>query len=263
MKSRANFLGHPLHPILIPFPLAFLTGALAFDAAGWCWTRPDWWSVGYYLAIAGVVMGLVAAVPGLIDYFAVVPPNSSAKQRATKHMLVNLAALALFAFSWLLRGDPSAAPDGLTLGVQVLGLVLLTSGGWMGGTLVYRNVIGVDHRYAHAGKWREERVEDTPGAPVTVGKADELKVNQMKLLHVGSRRIVLGRTEQGYVAFDDRCTHKGGPLSDGVMICGTVQCPWHGSQFDTATGAVKAGPAGDSIATYRVEQHGDELRLRL
>ena len=71
----------------------------------------------------------------------------------------------------------------------------------------------------------------------------------MKLAPLGDRRIVLARTEQGYVAFDDRCSHKGGPLSDGVLICGTVQCPWHGSQFDVHTGGVKAGPASEPIAT--------------
>src|SRR5829696_1310782 len=60
-------------------------------------------------------------------------------------------------------------------------------------------------------------------------------------------------TEKGYAAFQDRCTHRGGPLSDGVLICGTVQCPWHGSQFDVHTGAVKCGPAEEEIAVYPME----------
>ena len=55
-----------------------------------------------------------------------------------------------------------------------------------------------------------------------VAKRDELQVDQMKLLHIGGKRIVLARTEDGYVAFDDRCTHKGGSLAGGVMVCGTV-----------------------------------------
>jgi nitrite reductase/ring-hydroxylating ferredoxin subunit len=78
-------------------------------------------------------------------------------------------------------------------------------------------------------------------------------VNQMKLVHVDDERIVVARTEQGYVAFQDRCTHKGGPLSDGVLICGTVQCPWHGSQFDVCTGAVKSGPAERPITIYPID----------
>jgi nitrite reductase/ring-hydroxylating ferredoxin subunit len=51
----------------------------------------------------------------------------------------------------------------------------------------------------------------------------------MKLLRIGDLRIVLGRTSDGYVAFDDRCTHRGGSLAGGVMVDGTVQCLWHGS----------------------------------
>ena len=82
-------------------------------------------------------------------------------------------------------------------------------------------------------------------------------------MRIGSRRVVLARTEQGYVAFDDRCTHKGGPLSDGVLACSTVQCPWHGSQFDVRTGAVKHGPAEQRIATYPVEERGGRVWLRL
>ena len=85
----------------------------------------------------------------------------------------------------------------------------------------------------------------------------------MKLLRVGDRRIVLARTERGCVAFDDRCTHKGGPLADGTLACGTVQCPWHGSQFDVETGKVRQGPAKESIATYAVEERKGRILLHL
>ena len=149
------------------------------------------------------------------------------------------------------------------LGLEVLGLGLLGAGGYMGGTLVTRNLIGVDHRYAQAGKWREETIDARKDQPVTVAKRDELQVDQMKLLRVGDKRIVLARTEKGYVAFDDRCTHKGGSLAGGVMMCGTVQCLWHGSQFDVSTGKVKAGPAKKEIAVYRVKEEGGDVRLVL
>jgi nitrite reductase/ring-hydroxylating ferredoxin subunit len=73
-------------------------------------------------------------------------------------------------------------------------------------------------------------------------------------VHVDGKRVAVGRTGKGYVAFQDRCTHRGGPLSDGVLMCGTVQCPWHGSQFDAHTGEVKAGPAEKDIETYDVHE---------
>jgi nitrite reductase/ring-hydroxylating ferredoxin subunit len=133
----------------------------------------------------------------------------------------------------------------------------------MGGTLVYRNQIGVDHRYANAGKWSEVKVRGARGGTVVGARADELQLNQMKLLRVDGQRIVLARTESGYTAFDDRCPHRGASLADGVMICGVVQCPWHGSQFDSHNGAVRAGPAMHGISTYPVEDNGRELLVRL
>jgi nitrite reductase/ring-hydroxylating ferredoxin subunit len=85
----------------------------------------------------------------------------------------------------------------------------------------------------------------------------------MMLLRIGRRRIVLARDDNGYVAFDDRCPHRGGSLAGGVMMCATVQCPWHGSQFDVRSGVVKAGPARGGIATYSVEERDSVLYLRL
>jgi nitrite reductase/ring-hydroxylating ferredoxin subunit len=85
----------------------------------------------------------------------------------------------------------------------------------------------------------------------------------MKLVRVDGRRIVVARTEEGYIAFEDRCSPKGGPLADGVLICRTVQCPWHGSQFDARTGAVKARPAKEPIGTHRIERADGEVRLIL
>jgi nitrite reductase/ring-hydroxylating ferredoxin subunit len=96
-----------------------------------------------------------------------------------------------------------------------------------------------------------------------VAEADELEVDQMKLIRVDGRRIVLARTEEGYVAFDDRCTHRGGSLAGGLISCGTVHCPWHGSQFDVRSGAVCAGPAEDPITTYAVREEDGRVRLVL
>jgi Ferredoxin subunits of nitrite reductase and ring-hydroxylating dioxygenases len=249
--------------MLIPFPIAFLVGAFVFDVLGTLFDNPSFWTTGAYLAIGGIVMGLVAAVPGVIDYLYSVPPNSSGKQRAKRHMLVNVTALVLFAVAWGIRGSADAQPGVLVFLLEIIGLIPLGTGGWLGGTLVDRNFIGPEHRYAHAGKWKEESVEAVPGKPLRVAGADELQMNQMKLIHVGDRRLVLGRGEDGYFAFDDSCTHRGGSLADGIMICNTVQCLWHGSQFDVRNGAVKAGPAKDGISTYRVEVTDGAVHLIL
>jgi nitrite reductase/ring-hydroxylating ferredoxin subunit/uncharacterized membrane protein len=263
MKSRASIKGHPIHPMLIPFPLAFLAGGFLFDLVGVVSIRPTLWLVGYYLTVTGVGAALLAAGPGFIDYFFTVPPKSSGKERATRHMLAMLSVVTLFAIAWFLRDGSAAAPGTLTLGLEFVGTALLGIGGWMGGTLVSRNLISVDHRYADAGRWKEAAYRTAKDEPVIVAGSAELAVNQMKLLHVGGKRIVLGRTENGFVAFDDGCTHAGGSLAGGVLICGTVQCLWHGSQFDVASGKVKAGPAEKAVKTYRVEERGGEVVLHL
>lgn len=263
MRSKASYKGHPIHPALIPFPFAFLYGAFFFDLAGRVAERPGWWTTGAYLSLIGVIAALIAAVPGFVDYFNTVPPKSSGKQRATKHMLANLMAVSLFLAAWVIRGHAEAIPGVPVLVLEALAVVLLTAGGWMGGVLVSRNQISVDHRYAQAGTWNEEKIQAKSDQPIVVAREDELKVNQMKLLRVDGRRIVLARTEEGYVAFDDRCTHRGGSLAGGVMIAGVVQCPWHGSQFDCRRGTVTAGPAEESIETYRVSANEGRVMLTL
>ena len=263
MRSKASYKGHPIHPALIPFPFAFLYGAFLFDLAGRLTDRPGWWTTGAYLGLVGIVAALIAAVPGFIDYFNTVPPKSSGKRRATKHMLVNLAAVVLFVVAWAIRGDASTMPATAVVVLEGIAVLLLTAGGWMGGVLVNRNQIGVDHRYARAGKWNEEKIEVGSDRTLVVARAGELEVDQMKLLHLDGRRVVLARTDSGYVAFDDRCTHKGGSLAGGVMIAGTVQCPWHGSQFDCRSGIVKAGPAKEPIGTYPVSESEGKIVLTL
>ena len=255
MQSTASIKSHPIHPMLIPFPFAFLTGGWGFGVAAAVSGNQDLKTVSRYLVPAGLVAGLVAAVPGLVDYLGSVPPQSSAKERATKHALINVGSLALFALGWLAgRKRQTTVP----LVVEGAGAAALCVGSWMGGTLAFRNQIGVDHRYANAGRWQEEHV-DARDASEIEEVAHGLSMNQMKLVHVAGTRVAVGRTGKGYVAFQDRCTHRGGPLSDGVMMCGTVQCPWHGSQFDVHTGEVKAGPAEQNIETYDVHKRHKKI----
>ena len=250
MRTQASIKGHPIHPMLIVYPFAFLTGAFGFSLASRVSRRREMQTVPNYLVPTGVAAGLVAAVPGVVDYFQSVPPQSSGKERATKHALLNVSALGLFTASWLLGRHNTRAT--LPLVLQALGTAAMSVAGYMGGTLVYRNQIGVDHRYANAGQWQEESREHAENRAL-VSAGAPLEIDQMKLVHAAGERIVVGRTDRGYAAFQDRCPHNGGPLSDGVLICGTVQCPWHGSQFDVHTGAVKCGPAEKKIATFPMD----------
>ena len=261
MRSRAHIQSHPLHPILITFPIAFFTGTLLFHVTGWWLNKIPLLQTSYYLNIAGIGFAVLAAIPGLIDFIYTVPPKSSAKKRAAQHGLLNTTMLLIFIVALFYRRGDSPNPYILLL-MEVAGVVLMSIAGWMGGTLAYRNQIGVDVRYAHAGKWSEAYFSETSGR-IEVAAADELKVNAMKLLHINNKRIVLARTENSYVAFDDRCTHKGGSLAGGSIMCGTVQCPWHGSQFAVDTGTVTAGPAKERVQTYPVQESEGKIFLEL
>jgi nitrite reductase/ring-hydroxylating ferredoxin subunit len=83
----------------------------------------------------------------------------------------------------------------------------------------------------------------------------------MKLVHLNGHRIVVARAEERIVAFQDHCTHRGGPLADGVLTCNVVTCPWHGSQFNVETGEVVSGPAEQRIHVYPVRIEESSIRL--
>jgi uncharacterized membrane protein/nitrite reductase/ring-hydroxylating ferredoxin subunit len=259
MKSKASIKSHPLHPILVSFPIAFFIGTLIFDLLGLCYDNTDFFRTATFLTAGGIGSALLAAIPGIIDYLTVVPPDSSGKKRATKHGLTNITVVIIFSITLWLRQQDSPSYN-LILALEVIGVILLSIAGWMGGTLVYRNQIGVDIRYANAGKW-EERHLDEKQAAIEAASSDEIKLDQMKLFHVGDKRIVICRTEKGLAAFDDRCTHRGGSLAAGALICSTVQCPWHGSHFNVHDGAVKAGPAKEKIKTYPVAESNGKIFL--
>src|SRR5687767_882571 len=123
MRSKASYNGHPIHPALIPFPFAFIVGAFAFDAAALLFAWPSWWTTGGHLAAAGVMTALVAAVPGVIDYVYTVPPRSTGKQRATRHMVINLSAVALVAVAWALRQQTAASLA--IVAVEIVAVALL------------------------------------------------------------------------------------------------------------------------------------------
>jgi nitrite reductase/ring-hydroxylating ferredoxin subunit len=178
-------------------------------------------------------------------------------------MLLAVVTVGLFALAAWMRGSAAVAPSWPVLALELGGVLVLGAVGWVGGTLVIRDQISVDHRYAGGGQWNEATVERETDGTIIAAKRGELAVDQMKLLKVDGQRIVLARTATGYAAFDDACTHKGGSLAGGTMICGVVQCPGHGAQFDTRTGSVRAGPATRPLNVYRVEDGDGLVRIAL
>jgi uncharacterized membrane protein len=158
MQSAARFMGHPIHPMLIPYPFAFLSGAAAFDAVAASRRDGSLASTAAHLRNAGIVAALGAAVPGLIDYVTTVP-DGRPRETATKHMLSNVSALGCFALAaWAgSRRDEHAPPGAATLALEVVGTALLAVGGWLGGTLSYHHMVGVTPEVRHAREDRDVR----------------------------------------------------------------------------------------------------------
>jgi nitrite reductase/ring-hydroxylating ferredoxin subunit/uncharacterized membrane protein len=245
--------------MLVALPLGCWLGAWVFDLIGAARGNPLLDAASFYCNILGIVGAVLAAIPGVIDLFGAVPARSSGRQRGLLHGGLNLLVLALFVFVAVHRGSADVAPDKLELLLATLAVIGLGFSGWLGGTLAYRNQIGVDRRYANAGKLKERAVEDW-SRPVC--NQSELSDGQVLLARVGGERLVVGRCEDGLFAFSDHCTHKGGPLSDGALVGCTVQCPWHGSQFDIKTGRVVSGPAEEKIEVFETEVRGGEVYVK-
>ena len=143
MEAKAKLLGHPIHQMLIVFPLGVLAMSLVFDlialAAGW--TRLH--DAAYYMIAAGVISGLLAAVFGLIDFLAI-PAGTRAKRVGALHGIGNVIVVVLFAASWWLRRDAPAEPETFAIILSAAASALAGVTGWLGGELVDRLGVGVD-----------------------------------------------------------------------------------------------------------------------
>jgi uncharacterized membrane protein len=143
MAGKINFLGHPVHPMLIVFPLGLLPTALACDAIYWVTHNPNWGHIAYWLIAAGVLSGMVAAIFGFADWWAL-DSGTRAKRLGVWHLVVNDIMLILFALSWWLRRGAPNIPTPIATGLAVVALLFGGIGGWLGGELVYRLSVGVD-----------------------------------------------------------------------------------------------------------------------
>src|SRR5688572_17253554 len=117
MESRAKLLGHPIHQMLIVFPLGLLAMAVIFDAVAIVLRQGYWSEIAYWMIAAGVVTGLLAAPFGAIDWLAI-PSGTRAKRIGAVHGLGNVLVVVLFGASWLLRGADPEAPAFLALALS-------------------------------------------------------------------------------------------------------------------------------------------------
>jgi uncharacterized membrane protein len=165
--QKAKLLGHPIHPMLIVFPLGLLATAVAFDIVGLVSGDASWFRISYWMIAAGVIGGLVAAPFGLIDWLTI-PAGTRAKAVGLWHGVGNLVVVLLFIVSWFLRQPAPESPGSLGLVLSFLGVAIALVTGWLGGELVHRLGVGVD---ANANLNAPSSLEKGPSGPVRERRA--------------------------------------------------------------------------------------------
>lgn len=257
----------PLHPALVHFPLAAFTLGVALDIASWIAPHAELqFGRASFIALAvGVVTALLAAVTGFVDY-SDIRTDHPAKKTATLHMALNLVSVALFAVSLGLRyGHMDVAPTpGWPFGLALVGFAILGYSGYLGGVLVYDDGIAVG---------RHRRRTPTPDHTIIASKQAagdyavpgiaDLRPGEIRRVSAGGTIAAVTKVGGRLCAFQEFCTHRYGPLSEGKIEHGRVVCPWHGSTFDTATGKVTQGPAKIDLRSFPTEETNGAVRLRI
>ncbi len=144
MESKSKLLGHPIHPMLIVFPLGLFTSAIIFDILYLITRNELYAAVSFYNIAGGISGGLLAAIFGFRDWLAV-PAGTRAKRIGLLHGIGNVLVVLLFAWSLLARqGAAGFAPSAVALIPSFIAIALAAVSGWLGGELVDRLGVGVD-----------------------------------------------------------------------------------------------------------------------
>jgi nitrite reductase/ring-hydroxylating ferredoxin subunit/uncharacterized membrane protein len=248
---HGTWLGHPLHPVLTEITIgAWFIGGMfdAIGAIGRSRRARRARLIGDRLAAVGTASAVPTALTGLADFSTF--PQWSAKP-ATLHAAFNVVNVSLYATSLRERSRGNRRRG---LAFSFLAQALTMASAWLGGMLVYKYRVGVDHseRFTGPKEW-------TP----VLHEADLLE-RRPKRVEVEGKHIMLCRENGQVFAIGAVCSHAGGPLDQGRIRDGTVQCPWHHSVFDLRDGRIVHGPATQPQASFdtRVRSGRIEIRLR-
>ena len=235
---NGRWLGHPLHAVLTDAPIGILFLVIVFDF----FTMPEAaaWALG-----VGILAMLAAALAGYADY---ADTDGKARERATLHSTLMLVALVGYVVSFWMRLP--VQEDRILLAPMVLSLVsflVLSAGAYVGGDVVY--VLGnMVNRHAFRGagaKW----IALEPAEVEADGRIPEGRPVKAKL---GINQLVLVRDGERILALHDTCAHAGGPLSEGPIVDGSIECPWHQSRYRLDNGHVVQGPSVYDQPAYEV-----------
>ncbi|MFD9389462.1 Rieske 2Fe-2S domain-containing protein [Streptomyces sp. NPDC060000] len=242
---HGRWLGHPVHPLMVQVPIGSWLSAAVLDLLPGRSREADL-LVGVGLAAAGP-----AALTGAVDWAEL---HHEQQRVGLVHALANTAAVGLYSASLVCRLKGRTAA-GRTLGF--LGLTVVGAGGMLGGHMAYRQAAGANH------------VEEVPHVVTEgwhrIGSVADFPAGQAVRRSVDDVPVLVVRESGGTIhALAERCSHLAGPLSEGAITDGCVECPWHGSVFRLSDGWNVRGPATAPQPAFdtRIVDGHVEVRLR-
>lgn len=244
---HGTWLGHPLHPVLTDVTIGSWVMGAVFDAVGAIGDDDFARRMGDRLTAVGTATAVPTAVTGITDYSTAPKPSLGT---ATLHGAMNTVGLGLYLLS-LRDRNRGRRRRGLALSTLALGFT--SASAWLGGHLVYRHGVGVDHAERFDGPEEWTAVLDEP----------ELAERQPRCADSSGKKVLLYREEGEIYAIGAVCSHAGGPLHDGELDGPFVECPWHQSVFDLRDGSIKHGPATQPQATFDARIHDGKVEIRL
>ena len=247
---NGSWLGHSLHAVLVDIVIGAATAALLLDLLRVFFGIDDLEVAATWVVGLAALSALGAIVTGLTDYKDTAP-NSSERDITGFHGLINIVATVLFAVSFFLRlGDGHDAAFWMLL----IGYLVVSVGGYIGGHVVFKYGYMVNHNAFS----RPKRAKDFTTVASVSDVADGVPTKVM----FGSTGLMVVRRGDVVHALVERCSHAGGPLSEGELKDDTITCPWHFSTFRLSDGGVVHGPAGTRQPSYRARIQGDQVEVQ-
>lgn len=242
------WLGHPLHPLLTDVTIGAWSFAALFDALSIVMPfRRSTRDTADALTTLGIVTAIPTTAAGLTDYSTI---KQDAVQYGFLHGILNVTGLMLYLLSRRARSHNHRLTG---IWFSLLGLATLTAASWLGGEMVYRQRVGVSHAI------EPSKPEDWQA----ILAFDDLVDRQPQRVDVEGQPVLLYREGDAVYAISAVCAHAGGPLEEGDVADGCVECPWHNSVFDLRTGSVVHGPATYEQPAYDVRVTDGQIEIRV